>query len=150
MPTLTLAAAAALAVVATVAPNASAGARPPVRDWPLGFTCLMGMNASSTDAETYEFQTMAGPLVPVTDAGEVVSDITIRCTIDVTPAAHPAAHLESVGVNVGGAVAGPPDAEIVTTGSVFTVTQCSHLTWTDSSGTPRTGGSCRTKDYDHS
>lgn len=124
-------------------------ARPPIADWPLGFTCLMGMNRATVPGgeQTYEFQTKAGPLAPVTDSGEAVSDVAITCTIDVTPAAHPAAHLKSVGESYGGVVAGPLDARVVTTGEDFTVTQCSRLTWVDANGAPRTGGSCHTKTY---
>jgi hypothetical protein len=141
-----LALAAAVAALSAVAPAADAA--PPIPDWPLGFTCHMTQAMVPGQAElTYLFRLEGGPLLPVTDTGEQVSDVEVTCSIEVVPAAHPAVTLQGTSTSYAGVAYLPPQQAVVTTGDDFTVTRCSHLTWTDSTGAARTGGSCHTQDY---
>lgn len=132
-------AAALLAAAASFVP--SAHALPPIPDWPLGFTCHFTQLVDPT-VDGYLFKVEGGPLLPVTDTGEQVTDVEVTCTLEVVPATYPARTLSGTSTNVGGVAYLAPMAERIPTGDDFTVRRCSHLTWTDSTGAARTGGSC--------
>ena len=135
----------AAAVAALSAAVPAAHAAPPIPDWPLGTTCHMTQLLVPGTAElTYLFMVQSGPLLPVTDKGEQVSDVEVSCSIEVVPAAHPAATIASTSESYAGVAYFPPRQQVVTVGDSSTVTRCSRLTWTDSTGAPRSGGSCHT------
>lgn len=136
-----LAAAAALAATLSFAP--SAGALPPIPGWPLGTTCHYTQVIAPT-ADGYVFSVEGGPLLPVTDSGEMLTDVEVSCFVEVVPATYPTVTMARTSQSVGGVAYLPRMTRVVPTGADFTVTLCSHLTWTDSTNTARTGGSCAT------
>ena len=139
----TLAAAAAVTAMFSFAPAAEA--LPPIPDWPLGVTChYTQVAAPGTDGSVFSVE--GGPLLPVTDKGEQVTDVEVSCFVEIVPGnqAYPTVTMSGTSTSIGGVAYLPRQAKLIQTGPSFTRTICSKLTWTDSTGTPRTGGSCST------
>ena len=134
---------AAAAVAATLSAVPAAHALPPIPDWPLGVTCHYTQVAAPA-ADGYVFSIEGGPLLPVTDSGEQVTDVEVSCFLEVVPAAYPAVTMSGTSTSVGGVAYLPRMTRVVPTGDSYTRTFCSRLTWTDSAGVARSGGSCNT------
>lgn len=131
-----VAAAAALSAVPAASP---ATALPPIPDWPLGVTCHMTQLRDATIGG-YVFKVEGGPLLPVSDKGEPLSDVEVTCSMEVIPNEYPAFTLAGTSTNIGGVAYLAPIVERRATGTGYTTVQCSHVTWTDSTGAARTGG----------
>lgn len=132
-------AAAALAAATTFVPTAHA--LPPIPDWPLGFTCHLSQVAAPA-SDGYVFSIEGGPLLPVTDKGEQVTDVEVSCFLEIVPATYPTVTMSGTSQSIGGVAYLPRMTQVVPTGTSFTHRFCSNLTWTNSTGAPQRGGSC--------
>ena len=134
-------AAAALVAAVSFAPDATA--LPPIPGWPLGITChYTQVVAPGTDG--YVFSIEGGPLLPVTDSGERVTDVEVSCFLEIVPASYPTVTMSGTSQRIGEVAYLPRMTRVVPTGDSHTRTLCSRLTWTDSASVARTGGSCVT------
>ena len=135
-----------LAVALAATASLPASAAPPVPpDEPLGGSrCSMGYaRPPDRGIGVYNIVGLV-PLLPFTFEGETVTDATLTCRIAIDPVtdAYPDVTLESTTQPVAGAGIMPPVLQVVHTGRRWSETRCQILTWTDSSGAPRSWSEC--------